>query len=161
MTSTFLQDCLKNKQRALPGMAHWIECKPVNPKVLGSIPCQGTCLGCGPGPRLGARGSQLRFLSHIDVPLPVSLSLPHSLKINKYNLKKKSPTSSLLTVSSFPTISFNFTGLYFSTLFVRKCIKMLTQPFSCYRKESSKGSNPESFVRWYTFNKNTPNGCRF
>lgn len=55
-------------------------------------------------------------------------------------------------MSSFPTISFNFTGLYFSTLFLRKHIKMLTWLFLHYPKES----DPESFARWHTFNKNIP-----
>ena len=30
---------------ALAGVAQWIECRPVNQKVAGSIPSQGTCLG--------------------------------------------------------------------------------------------------------------------
>ena len=38
---------------ALAGMAQWIECPPVNQRVVGSIPSQGTCLGCGPSPQLG------------------------------------------------------------------------------------------------------------
>ena len=38
---------------ALAGVAQWIECQPVNQMVAGSIPCQGTCLGCGPGPPVG------------------------------------------------------------------------------------------------------------
>ena len=32
------------------GVAQWIEHWPVNQKVGGSIPSQGTCLGCGSGP---------------------------------------------------------------------------------------------------------------
>ena len=35
---------------ALAGVAQWIECRPVNRRVTGSIPTQGTFLGCGPGP---------------------------------------------------------------------------------------------------------------
>ena len=31
------------------GVAQWIECWPVHQRVTGSIPSQGTCLGCGPG----------------------------------------------------------------------------------------------------------------
>ena len=38
---------------ALAGVAQWIERQPANQKVPGSIPSQGTCLGCGPGPQLG------------------------------------------------------------------------------------------------------------
>ena len=36
---------------ALAGVAQWIECQPVNQRVTSSIPSQGTCLGCGPGPQ--------------------------------------------------------------------------------------------------------------
>ena len=35
----------------LAGVAQWIKCWPVNQRVAGSIPSQGTCLGCGTGPR--------------------------------------------------------------------------------------------------------------
>ena len=41
---------LKMEKRALAGVAQWSECRPVNQRVAGSIPSQGTCLGCGPGP---------------------------------------------------------------------------------------------------------------
>ena len=34
---------------ALAGAAQGIGCWPVNQRVAGSIPSQGTCLGCGPG----------------------------------------------------------------------------------------------------------------
>ena len=50
---------------ARAGVAQWIEHRPVNQRVAGSIPSQGTCLGCGPGPQLGAREGQ----PHIDVSL--------------------------------------------------------------------------------------------
>ena len=36
---------------ALAGVAQWIEHGPENQRVAGSIPSQGTCLGCGPGPQ--------------------------------------------------------------------------------------------------------------
>ena len=49
---------------ALAGMAQWTEYRPVNQKVTGLIPSQGTCLGFGPGPQLGAFERQL-----IDVSL--------------------------------------------------------------------------------------------
>ena len=62
---------------ALAGVAQWIECPPVNGKVSGLIPCQGTCLGCGQGTQLGAckRQPQWMHLSHIVV----SPSLPSLL----------------------------------------------------------------------------------
>ena len=31
---------------ALAGVAQWIECRPENQGIAGSIPSQGTCLGC-------------------------------------------------------------------------------------------------------------------
>ena len=37
----------------LAGVAQWTECRPVNPRILGLIPGQGICLGCGPGTQLG------------------------------------------------------------------------------------------------------------
>ena len=63
---------------ALAGVAQWSECGPANHKVAGSIPSQGTCLGCQPGPWLGGvRDKQLMFPS-----LP---PLPSPLRINKQN----------------------------------------------------------------------------
>ena len=63
---------------ALAGVAQWFESGPENQRVPGSIPSQVTCLGCGPGPQMGACEGQ----PHIDVSLSLSLSLslPPSLK---------------------------------------------------------------------------------
>ena len=36
---------------ALASVAQWIECRPVNQRVTGLIPSQGTCLGFQPGPQ--------------------------------------------------------------------------------------------------------------
>ena len=65
------------------GVAQWTECWPVNCRVTGSIPSQGTCLGCRPG-------SQVRACKRrpIDVSLPLSPSLSLSLK-NKQKIFKK------------------------------------------------------------------------
>ena len=63
----------------LAGVAQWTERGLVNQRVAGSIPSQGTCLSCGPGPQLGACEGQ----PHIDVSFSLSPSLPLSLKINK------------------------------------------------------------------------------
>ena len=54
----------------LAAVAQWTECCLANPKIAGSIPSQGTCLGCGPGPQKAVRERQ----SHIDVSLPFFLS---------------------------------------------------------------------------------------
>ena len=55
-------------------VAQWIEHGPVNQRVISLIPSQGTCLGCGPGPQLGAHEGQ----PHIDVSLSLSPSHPLS-----------------------------------------------------------------------------------
>ena len=70
---------IQKPTNALAGVAQWIEHQPVNQRVTGSIPSQGTCLGCGPGLRYGACERQ----PHSDVSLSLSPSLPLSLKINK------------------------------------------------------------------------------
>ena len=54
---------------ALAGGAQWNERGPVSQRVTGLIPSQGTCLGCGPGPQLGAHERQ----PHTDVSLPLFL----------------------------------------------------------------------------------------
>ena len=40
---------LKKNSLALAGVSQWIERGPAKQRVAGSIPSQGTCLGCGPG----------------------------------------------------------------------------------------------------------------
>ena len=60
---------------SLASVAQWIESQPVKQRVACSIPSQGTCLGCGPGPQWGACERQ----PHIDVSLPLFLLLFPSL----------------------------------------------------------------------------------
>ena len=36
---------------ALADVAQWTECRTANQRVASSIPSQGTCLGCEPGPQ--------------------------------------------------------------------------------------------------------------
>ena len=61
-----------------------VECQPVNQRVVGLIPSQGTCLGCRPGPQ----GEVCERHPHIDVSLPLFPSpVPSLKKINKI-LKK-------------------------------------------------------------------------
>ena len=45
-----VQSC-KNVTQALAGVAQWIEHWHANQRVVGSIPSQGTRLGCRPGPQ--------------------------------------------------------------------------------------------------------------
>ena len=58
---------IQKPTNALAGVAQWIEHQPVNQRITGTIPSQGTCLGCGPGPQYGACERQ----PHIDVSLPL------------------------------------------------------------------------------------------
>ena len=73
-------------------MAQWIERWPANRKVAGSIPSQGTCLGCGPGPWLGACERQPICVSLTQQCFYPSLSsfILLSLKINLKNILKNS-----------------------------------------------------------------------
>ena len=41
---------LKKALASRAGVAQWIEYRPLNKRVAGLVPSQGTCLGCGPGP---------------------------------------------------------------------------------------------------------------
>ena len=45
------QDLILITNTSLAGVAQWIECQPTSQRVTGSIPSQGPCLGCGPGPQ--------------------------------------------------------------------------------------------------------------
>ena len=68
----------------LTSVAQLVGHHPAKQKVSGSIAGQGTCLGCRFSPRgAHAEGNPLMFLSHINVPLLLSPSVPLSLKINK------------------------------------------------------------------------------
>ena len=76
-----LEQWLTKLKQALAGVAQWIGYWLASWKVAGSIPSQGTCLGCGPGPQLGpVRGNRSMYLSHIAVSL---FSLPSLLNVNK------------------------------------------------------------------------------
>ena len=71
----------KSPHPALAGVAQRIERWPANQRVTGSIPSQGTCLGCRPGPQGGVvRGNhtviETMFLS-------LSFSFPSPLSRNK------------------------------------------------------------------------------
>ena len=71
---------------ALAGVAQWTEDPTMKQKVAGSIPSQGTCLGCRLGPQLGLCERQPIDLSHVDVSLPLFLP-PCSLKVSKIKEK--------------------------------------------------------------------------
>ena len=63
LSPTFMQD----KDHLAPtDVVQWVGHHPANCKVPGSIPGQGTCLGCRPGSQLGTCERQ-----PIDVSLPI------------------------------------------------------------------------------------------
>ena len=59
------------------GVTQWIECQPATQRVMGSIPIQGTCLGC----RLGSLSGADERQPNIDVSLP--FFFPSHLSKNK------------------------------------------------------------------------------
>ena len=65
MTQTLMLLPAKSLSPALADVTQWIEHQPANLEVAGSIPSQGACLGCGPGPHLGECERH-----------PISVSLP-------------------------------------------------------------------------------------
>ena len=77
---------IKKRSPALAGVSQWIEHRPVNQRVTGWIPSQGTCLGCS---QVSSKG-HLRG-NHTLVFLSLSFSLPSPLSKNKEikSLKKK------------------------------------------------------------------------
>ena len=62
----------------------WLSGLSASQRVVGSIPRQGKCLGCRPGPRWGVWERQ----PHIDASLPL-FCLPSPLSKNKIFLKIK------------------------------------------------------------------------
>ena len=90
----------------LSGLSMGLKLKgPENWKVSGSIPSQGTCLGCGPGPQLGrARGNQLMFRTSMFFflfpSLPLSLKKKENLQ-NVSKLQKDFSSQHLLLLSNF------------------------------------------------------------
>ena len=74
-TNGILSSHKKEGNPALAGVAQWIEHRPVNQRVIGSIPSQ------GPG-RVGSSRGRTRG-NHTLMLLSLSPSLPLCLKVNK------------------------------------------------------------------------------
>ena len=70
---------LKKLHSALASVAQWIEHWPMNQRVTGLIPSQGTCLGYGPGPQWGVQWRD----NHTLMFLSLFFSLPSILSKNK------------------------------------------------------------------------------
>ena len=58
-----------NVRCALAGVAQWSEHQPAGWEAACSIPCQGTGLGCGPGPQLRVFERQPIYVSKINTIL--------------------------------------------------------------------------------------------
>ena len=58
-------DTTEIQRIALAGVAQWIEQQPVTEI---SIPSQGTCLGCGPGPQLACERQPIDVSLHLFFP---------------------------------------------------------------------------------------------
>ena len=71
---------------ALAGVGQRIEHGPVNQRVAGLIPTQGTCLGCGPGPRWEG---MWKTTTHWCFSPSLSPTPPLSLKIKINKIKKE------------------------------------------------------------------------
>ena len=71
---------------ALTSVAQWIERWPVDQKAASWIPSQDACLGCRPGPQLGACERQLINLSHTSMfpSLPPSFLLSKNKQIKSF-----------------------------------------------------------------------------
>ena len=80
--------CVKSGATLPAGVAQQIECLPAKQKVASSIPSQGACWGCGPGPQSGAckRQPTDRCISCTSMFLSFSFSLIKKIKIT---LEKK------------------------------------------------------------------------
>ena len=81
---------LKTLLLGLDGVAQWIECQSVNQKITGSVPSQGTCLGCGSGTRMRTREGQPinASLLHQCSSLSLPLSLEAMKKCPQVRIKK-------------------------------------------------------------------------
>ena len=90
--------CCARVNCALTGVVRLVGHRTAKQKVTGSIPGQGTCLGCGSGPwsRCVCAGQHFS--------LSLSPSLPLSLKINIF-FKKNESTSLGTLCSSFPNLA--------------------------------------------------------
>ena len=80
---------IQKGEDALTGVAQWVGHHPEKPKVVASVPSQGTCLGCGPG---------LRFS-----PLSRNRQIKPSLKKKKKERKDFSQERAIFQVNNIKT----------------------------------------------------------
>ena len=134
-----------NFKRALAGVAQWIEFWPENQRVTSSIPSQGTCLGCGPGPQYGERWQEAAI--HGCLSPSLSPPLPLSLKINKWNLLKKIIYPWILVI--YPWMQAWFCQWAVSqhpddSLLPRRVV--LAYEFHCFDKDQMTVFNQDRFI---------------
>ena len=67
-----VKELFKKKIRTLAGVAQWIECQPVNQKVAGSVPSQGTERLWGQSPVGDVRGNHTSMFLSLSLPAPLS-----------------------------------------------------------------------------------------
>ena len=84
----------------LIGEAQWVGYS-VNWKVTGSIPGQGTCLGCGPDPWLGVWERQPMDWCFCSTSIFLSLSFPSHFSKKKWNIYLKKKIQTPLAVEKF------------------------------------------------------------
>ena len=70
-----MKEQIKTPEKSLCGVAQWIEHWPENQRVASSIPNQGTCLGCGPGPLWWGHVRGNHTLMFLSISPYISLSL--------------------------------------------------------------------------------------
>ena len=105
--------------KVLTGVAQLSGRHPTNQKVAGSIPCQGTCLGCGPGPQWRWQGHARG--NHTLLFLSLSPTRPLCLKMNKiFFLMGKGPEQTLLQEKKVGLRNVNIEYL----LCVRHCMEL-------------------------------------
>ena len=118
----FIMKNFKHKKAkiALAGVARWTECWPVSQRVSGSVPGQGTCLGCGLDPQWGCvRGNHTVMFLSLFLP-PFSLQN----KINKI-LKKKSKDKKFLSEQSYARLLGSLICYCFWSFFFRYNFKII------------------------------------
>ena len=80
----------KKELGSLAGWLSWLEHRPIHQRAVGSVPSQGTYLGCGFNPWQGTYKRQLTGFSLTSMSVCLSVSLSKSINISSgEDLKKR------------------------------------------------------------------------